>query len=312
MPSSSPPQVFPRSPKVLCAGIAVQDIVFRVAQFPPPGGKCMTDQFCIVSGGCAVNAAIALARLGGRAHYAGPLGDEYDSVSNQLMAEMAREGVGTAGVVRVHSATAPVSGIMIDGSGERMIATYRDPRIEAALPSKPDALVEGIALLLADNRFPQFVQPICEAARRRGIPVVLDADRPTVEDDPLFALPTHIVFSSECLRETTGLTNLAAGLERMAPRARAFLAVSDGPNEVRYLHNGRMHTMPVFHIDAVDTLAAGDVFHAGIALALAEGRDELAAMRFGAAAAALKCTRFGGSMGAPTRAEVEEFLARQA
>ena len=53
------------------------------------------------------------------------------------------------------------------------------------------------------------------------------------------------------------------------------------------------------------------MFHAGIALALAEGRDEVAAMRFGAAAAALKCTRFGGSMGAPTRAEVEAFLAKQ-
>ena len=59
------------------------------------------------------------------------------------------------------------------------------------------------------------------------------------------------------------------------------------------------------------TLAAGDVFHAGIALALAEGRDAVAAMRFGAAAAGLKCTRFGGSMGAPKRAEVDAFLANQ-
>ena len=31
------------APSILCAGIAVQDIVFRVAQFPPPGGKVMTD-----------------------------------------------------------------------------------------------------------------------------------------------------------------------------------------------------------------------------------------------------------------------------
>jgi sulfofructose kinase len=304
MPSSS-------APAVLCAGIAVQDLVFRVEQFPPPGGKCMTDQFRIVLGGCAVNAAIALARLGGRVHYAGPLGDPADTVSNQLMTEMVREGIGTKGVVRVAGATAPVSGIMVDAAGERMIATYRDPRIEAALPSEPGALVEGMALLLADNRFPDFVRPICEAARRRGIPVVLDADRPTVEDDPLFVIPSHVIFSSECLRETTGLRDLGAGLERMAPRTRAFLAVSDGPNEVRYLTGGQVRTIPVFAIEAVDTLAAGDVFHAGFALALAEGRDEAAAMRFGAAAAALKCTRFGGSMGAPTRAEVEAFLAKQ-
>lgn len=304
MPSSS-------APAVLCAGIGVQDIVFRVAQFPPPGGKCMTDQFRIVTGGCAVNAAIAVARLGGRANYAGPLGDPADAVSNQLMAEMAHEAIDTTGVVRVAGATAPVSGIMIDAAGERMIATYRDKRIEVARVNDPDRLVENISLLLADNRFPDFVRPICEAARRRGIPVVLDADRPTVEDDPLFAIPTHVVFSGECLRETTGLNDLEAGLTRIAPRSRAFLAVSDGPGPIRYIADGAVRRLPVFSVNAIDTLAAGDVFHAGIALALAEGHDEIAAMRFGAAAAGLKCTRFGGSSGAPTRAELEAFLARQ-
>ena len=302
MPSSSSP------PAILCAGIAVQDIIFRVKAFPPPGGKAMTDQFMVVSGGCAVNAAIAVARLGGRVHFSGPLGDENDAVSNQLMAEMKREGIGTDGVVRVPSATAPVSGIMIDGAGERMIATYRDRRIEAARPADPDAMVANVGLLLADNRFPDFVRPICEAARRRGISVVLDADRPTVEDDPLFRLATHIIFSSECLRATTGQDDLAAGLARFRPRTEAFLAVSDGPNEVRYFADGTLQTMPVFRVDAIDTLAAGDVFHAGFALVLVEGSDVVSAMRFGAAAAGLKCTRFGGSMGAPARAEVEALL----
>jgi sugar/nucleoside kinase (ribokinase family) len=299
-----------RPPAILCAGIAVQDIVFRVAQFPPPGGKAMTNELRIVSGGCAVNAAIAVARLGGRAHYTGPLGDASDPVSNQLVDGMASEGVGTAGIVRVPGATAPVSGIMVDGAGERMIVTHRDPRIETAVPPPADVLLDGIDLVLADNRFPKYVRPVCEAARARGIPVLLDADRPAAEDDPLFAIPTHVVFSGECLRLTTGLDDLPAGLQRMAPRTTAFLAVSDGPGPIRYLDGGAVRELAVFKIDAVDTLAAGDVFHAGIALGLAEGRDVIAAMRFGAAAAGLKCTRLGGSMGAPTRAEVEAFLAK--
>jgi len=80
---------------------------------------------------------------------------------------MHREGVDTAGIVRVQGATAPVSGIMIDASGERMIATYRDKRIEVARAPNPDALVKDATLLLADNRFPDYVRPICEAARRR-------------------------------------------------------------------------------------------------------------------------------------------------
>jgi sulfofructose kinase len=186
--------------------------------------------------------------------------------------------------------------------------THRDPSIEAATAPDPDALVSGVSLLLADNRFPDYVRPICEAARRRGIPVVLDADRPTSESDPLFGIPTHVVFSSECLRETTGEADLGVGLMRMAPRTPAFLAVSDGPNPVRFIEGGALRTMPAFRVEAIDTLAAGDVFHAGFALALAEGRGEVEALRFGAAAAALKCTRYGGSLGAPARAEVDALL----
>jgi sulfofructose kinase len=293
---------------ILCAGIAVQDILFRVDAFPPPGGKTMTNEMQIVCGGCAVNAAIAVARLGGAARYSGPLGDEADNTSNQLVAAMRQEGIDSSGIVRVAGAAMPVSGIMIDATGERVIVTYRDPRIEAAAPPDPDTLVAGADLLLADNRFPSYVRPICEAARRRGIPVVLDADRPTTEDDPLFGVPTHVVFSSECLRATTGLSDLSAGLLRMVPRTKAFLAVSDGPGPIRYIAGGALQTLPVFQVDAVDTLAAGDVFHAGFALALAEGCDEPQALRFGAAAAGLKCAQFGGSMGAPARADVEAFL----
>ena len=300
----------PAAARVLCAGIAVQDIVLRVPTFPTPGGKSLADAFFIVSGGCAVNAAIAVARLGGDARYVGPLGDTNDAVSNQLLAEMKHEGIDTSGVVRVAGARAPVSGIMIDGGGERMIATYHDDRIENASLANPERVVENISVLLADNRFPNFVRPICEAARRRGIAVVLDADRPTEMHDPLFAIATHVVFSSECLRATAGSNDLAAGLKQMAPRTKAFLAVSNGPNDVLYLRDGAVKTVPVFALDVVDTLAAGDVFHAGFALALAEGRDEVAAIRFGAAAAGLKCTRIGGSAGAPKRAEVDALLAR--
>jgi len=296
------------APAILCAGIAVQDLLFRVQTFPPPGGKTMTHDFMQVPGGCAVNAAIAIARLGGRARYSGPLGGDADNASNQVIAAMQSEGIDISGVVRVAGAAIPVSGIMIDATGERIIVTYRDRSIEAAQAPDPDTLLSGVSLLLADNRFPDYVRPICEAARRHGIPVVLDADRPTTENDPLFGIPTHVVFSSECLRATTGDQDLGAALMRMAPRTGAFLAVSDGPNPVRYIEDGELRTIPAFKVEAIDTLAAGDVFHAGFALALAEGLGEAEALRFGAAAAALKCTKFGGSIGAPGRVEVDALL----
>jgi sulfofructose kinase len=67
--------------------------------------------------------------------------------------------------------------------------------------------------------------------------------------------------------------------------------------------------MPAPAITAVDTLAAGDVWHGAFAVALGEGQDIEAGARFANAAAAIKCTRIGGRQGAPSRAEVEALLA---
>ena len=153
--------------------------------------------------------------------------------------------------------------------------------------------------MLADNRYPDFVQPICAAARRHGLPVVLDGDRPTVEDDPLFGLASHVIFSSECLRETTGVADLGEGLRRIARQTGAFLAVSNGPDDIVYLDGGTLRRLPVFAIKAVDTLGAGDAFHGGFVLGWRRARDEVAAMRFGAAVAGIKCSRIGGSAGCP-------------
>jgi sulfofructose kinase len=163
--------------------------------------------------------------------------------------------------------------------------------------------------VLADNRFPLFVRPICEAARQRGLRVVLDADKQTAVDDPLFRIATHVVFSSECLIATAGCADLAEGLRRVARHTDSFLAVSNGPNDILFLESSSIRRVPVFAIRAVDTLGAGDALHGAFALALAEGRGEAAALRFAAAVAGLKCTRLGGSAGLPTRAEVEAFMA---
>src|SRR5262249_57143977 len=63
-----------RAPVILCAGIIVLDEVFQVERFPQPDGKTQAQGFFVVNGGCAANAAVAIARLGGRTALAGPLG----------------------------------------------------------------------------------------------------------------------------------------------------------------------------------------------------------------------------------------------
>ena len=112
------------------------------------------------------------------------------------------------------------------------------------------------------------------------------------------------------MRESTGAADLTEGLKRIASNTDAFIAVSNGPKDILYLEGDAVRRLPVFSITAVDTIGAGDAFHGGFALALAEGQSEVEAMRFGAAVAGIKCTRLGGSAGTPKRSEVEALTAK--
>ena len=101
-----------RAPAILCAGIIVLDEVFRVERFPEPDTKAAAHSFFVVNGGCAANAAVAVARLGGRAALAGPLGGPAgeDSNGDHVLAALAREGVDCSGCPRRRAASPPPSG----------------------------------------------------------------------------------------------------------------------------------------------------------------------------------------------------------
>jgi sulfofructose kinase len=295
-------------PTVLCAGMAVVDFMFRVDRFPTPSTKTMAREFFLTSGGNAANAAIAITRLGGRARFCGPVGD--DEFGELVLDSLVKERVDICGAERVEGATTSVSGIFVDPAGERLLTTRRAQGLERAPP--PDAatrIIAGIDAVLADNHLPNLVLPICRAARERNIPVVLDVDKPATEAaDPLLALASHAIFSAEALRAATALSDLPAALERARMFCPGFIAATDGANGVLWHDGMEARRQEAFAVSVVDTLAAGDVFHAAFALALAEGRREAEALRFAGAAAALKCTRFGGILGAPARAEVDQLL----
>jgi sulfofructose kinase len=295
---------------ILCAGMAVLDEVFHVREFPAPDTKAEATEFIAIGGGNAANAAVAIARLGGKVAFAGPIGGPAgeDAVGDRVVKSLAAEGIDCGGLVRLDGARTPISAIILNAQGERTITNHRDKRLDAVAPPDPDRLVADIDVLLVDNRYPNFVTPICQAARRRGLAVVVDADKATVEADPLFVVATHVIFSGDCLRGTTGIEDLAAGLARVAQYTDAFLAATNGPKPVLWREGQAIREMTVYDLAVVDTLAAGDVFHGAFTLAFAEGRVLAEAMRFAAAAAGLKCTRFGGATGAPRRDEVEALL----
>jgi sulfofructose kinase len=118
-----------------------------------------------------------------------------------------------------------------------------------------------------------------------------------------------VAFSADALADYSGIDEQARALVAVARGLPAWCCVTAGGDGVYTLVDGLPRRHAAFDVVAVDTLGAGDVWHGAFALALAEGRDETAAVRIASAAAALKVQRAGGRSGAPTRAELDSFLA---
>lgn len=288
----------------------VRDLIFRVPEVPARGHKEYASEFIEVAGGNSPNAAISISRLGGHVLLAGPIGGLLAASNATITDQFRNEGIDTSGLVVVDDVVTPISSVLIDPSGERTIATFRDPKLWTVQLPPTETLLADCDAILIESRCAAFGTDVCAEAHRRGIPVVIDGDRMMSMHEGLLQVASHIIFSADALHATAGESDDVAALRKLAQVTPALLGVTSGARGVTWLDpQGEPRQMPAFPVHTVDTLGAGDAFHGAFTLAIAEGLPLEQAMRFAAATAALKCTRFGGAFGSPQRVEVDALLA---
>jgi len=296
---------------VTAVGLAVLDFVFGVDSGPERGRKVFASSLTEAGGGPAATAAVTVAALGGIARFVGRIGD--DTVGERIVDDFTRWHVDTAHLRRIPGVPSPLSSVVVEPDGERTIVNYTDPRLHAPTDIVTVDDLRGADVVLADLRWPTGGLSALAAAAELGLPSVLDFDE-TPEQGLVEALqtPTHIVFSAPALAALSNTGDPTAGLESINRRTDAWVAVTLGSRGVLWIDDGVVVHTPAYDVNTVDTLGAGDVFHGAFALGLGEGRPIREIVQRAAAAAALKCERFGGRAGIPTLAEVETFMKEYA
>src|ERR1700704_2648626 len=101
-------------PRILCIGMPVRDLTFRVQGLPARGSKENASHFDEICGGNALNAAIGIVRLGGRASICGPMGDARETSGRFIFEKLAHEGIEASHIVRTPALVTSLSKSMID------------------------------------------------------------------------------------------------------------------------------------------------------------------------------------------------------
>lgn len=311
MPDPDAPTPPPAAPvRLVGVGHVAMDWVFGLPALPTRAGKWAADSRLRTVGGMTANALVAAARLGAATELIAPVG--HDDIADAFAAHFDQQGVGHRHLLRVPGAASSVSVVIVDHRGERLIVNHRGDALTRApaLGGGALAVLDLADLLLTDPRCPAWAEQALRRMRQAGRPSVLDADvAPAEVLQALVPLADWAVFSE------AGAQAYAPGpvpqvLARALAAGARVAVVTEGERGLRWQRAGQpMHQLPAFAVaPVVDTTAAGDVFHGALGVALAEGLDDVAALRFAAAAAALKCTAGPGVLGAPGRPAVQALL----
>lgn len=292
---------------VLSCGVAVIDFVFSMDTLPTEAKKYRAQNAAIVGGGCAASAAIAVARLGGQSSLISRLGK--DPIGEMILKGLESEQVDCSAVRTFSENRSSFSSIYIDARGERQIVNYRDPTLPDGSDWLPAPIPSGIGAVLADNRWASGAVGLLTTAKKQGIPGVLDAERPMEKgSSEAIAAASHVAFSAEGLRDYAGDGDMREQIQEIAEKTGNWVCFTDGAHGVYWTGETGIEHLPAYSVEVVDTLGAGDAWHGAFALALAENQSISNAVRFASATAAIKCSRFGGRDGIPTRPEVEAFI----
>ncbi|MDR8387503.1 ribokinase [Pseudomonas sp. JL2] len=299
--------------KVVVVGSLNMDLVTRAPRLPRGGETLIGESFCTIPGGKGANQAVAAARLGAKVSMVGCVGS--DAYGQQLRGALLAEGIDCQSV-SVVAGSSGVALIVVDDNSQNAIVIVAGANgvLTPDVLDRFDEVLRGADVIICQLEVPDAtVGHALKRGRELGKTVILNpapASRPLPAD--WYACIDYLIPNESEAAVLSGLavdsleTAEAAATQLLAAGAGKVI-VTLGAQGLMFANGASFQHFPAPLVKAVDTTAAGDTFVGGFAAALADGKSEVEAIRFGQVAAALSVTRAGAQPSIPTLLEVQAF-----
>jgi ribokinase len=299
---------------ILVLGSSNTDLVVQAARLPAPGETVVGGVFFRAAGGKGANQAVAAARAGaGSVSLIAAVGE--DDFGREALAGLRAEGVDCDLVKRVSGEPSGVALIMVDRNGQNCISVASGANLHltpADIEAIDDARIRQAAVMLAclEAPSPTVVRGL-QRAKQLGLITILNpapADPEIASSDILRHVDIITPNESEAAlltgQRVEDIAEAQAAGQRLRDLGCRHAIITLGARGCLLVSDQVVH-VEALRVQPVDTTAAGDAFNGALALALAEGKDLLTAVRWAGIAAGLSVTRRGAQPSLPLRAEID-------
>lgn len=317
---------------VLCFGEALIDFISRNSI---QSDGLSIPEFAQYPGGAPANAAVAVAKLGGRARFAGQVGQ--DSFGMFLKQALQHYGVCTAHLAMHATAKTALAFVAHDSHGERSFSFYRDQSADVLYSSAliTPALFHDATMLhfcsntLTEPDIANVTADLLQQARNHNLWLSFDvnlrhnlwpagaADKVVVKQ---FVSKAQLLkFSYDELAYLVDDTS--AYIQQLLGHEAQLIIVTHDDKPVHYFSRTGQGTLPVPKVKAVDTTAGGDAFIGGLLYQLSQQQNLTAfcqqspaieaAIAFAARCGAHAVTRPGAFPALPVLADVSSDNSAQ-
>ncbi len=299
------------TPRILVVGSINIDLVALTECLPAPGETVTGGTLLINHGGKGANQAVAARRLGAEVRFIGCVGD--DTFGPPLRQAMANEGIDVEGLTTIPGIHSGTGLIVVDRAGRNQIAVASGANMRLTVDwiARFSAAFAWAQVVLCQLEVPlDTVLWTLQTARQHGAITVLNPAPAQPLPPAIWPLVDYLTPNDIEAAQAAGvpcvtLENAAAVAQALVARGPRVVILTLGDQGAFIRTRDDAQHIPALPVAVVDTTAAGDAFTGALAVALAEGQTDAAAIRFANAAGGLTCTQRGAQPSLPSRAQVE-------
>ena len=291
--------------KIAVIGLSGQSIFMKVNNLPTPSTTIHSTNLYIEPGGKGYNQAVACKKLGAEVSYFSKVGcDEYGNICEKYLKDLGIKTIFEKD--KIHSTA--LATILTDDSAENEVIVYKGASSNLNVSELKDFEMEianADVLLLQYEISIDVVKKAIEIAKENNTLVILNPAPAIYLDKEILNMADIVTPNYEEAKTLYGLD-----VEKLPSSIKNTLIVTLGSKGSLLINNHTSKSFLPINVEAVDTTGAGDVFNAGLAVAIANKKSIEEAIEFATVASGLSVTKEHVMDSIPTKEMVEEYLKR--